>query len=411
MLAAVLLLSLAGLQGAPGQAPDRSTPEKACKGLVRWRETLIFESLDLIKAAVAAEGTGFEHLTGEARADAEQRFADMRERLRELTQPAIGVEVMHRTTNEDGTVTLDVKLAVGRSARLARMRFEKVGPSWLLHDALLRCPDCSGEDEHCDVCGGAGFVEDRSYQIDVKLALPAAEPKFSDDWSTARAAAQAYADLLSRRVYESNMPGAAFISRSLKQAPTWYAPELLEMCRKNARRSTRERPRRYLARQMMVKSFSEEGETAKAVLLPKRPQPWSREVHIELGKTGEQWRIVRSVERDQAVATADNPVRRTVKGVEFEVVRCRASRPGVYGFQLSARHGGTKAKTCYGRLKLYDARGEIVGAVPVFLKVGPDGSSKKFEAETFDERGRPRSWKKIELEMSVVGRPVAGPGR
>ena len=165
MISLALMLTLTvSVQGSGSNAPDRSTPEKAAEGFVRWQEERVYNSRDLVELVVAAQRIGSEHLTGDAKTELEKRHAKSRSRMTRVVRPDVRTRVTKRVENANGTVTLDVTVVVSRPStktdgskrtqkRLARLQFKKMGDVWLIRKAGRHCSGCAGK-LVCPVCLG-----------------------------------------------------------------------------------------------------------------------------------------------------------------------------------------------------------------------------------------------------------------
>jgi len=318
MLSAALVVTL--FLVPQGTAPDRSTPEKTITGFLEWKEGMPARNSKAFKHMLELEVLGAEHFAGKAREQMDAQRERNRNAVAALGTPTIETKVVKRSGDGDDSATLEVEVAIQRSAdpkraskRVLTFELKKHGDAWLIEKISRECWSCHGSGAcprcakakpskrkcfackgtgRCRVCKGKGFQVDESHLPKVRLALPSTKPEFSDDWSNAEAAAKSYADLQLRCRYEQSKVMKHVVDREVARLAYWLSPRLMKECHANVAKSVSEQETRYQQERLTVRKIELTGDKATAILDPDKGHRWPSVRHVEMKRSGDEWKVV-----------------------------------------------------------------------------------------------------------------------
>lgn len=325
----MIRMAVAWLALSCPQDPDRSTPEKTTENFLAFGQKLQQDDGDWKKIMVEIQTLGDFCRTDEYKARLAKRNEEAMKRLEDRKILSSKNEILKTTAEKDGGVTVEAvqklkrrernfetgKVEETETALPHRLILTPTGKVWQIREYYRSCGQCGGQGQ-CESCKGTGEAfEQKCYACDgrkvckecqgeklkredfaeaqFQLITAEAEPSFSTDLSSPKAAAQAYVDLLLRQGLEVSRRLRAWIESILTQFRHYFVPDLVKKVEEAVAKDIEAGKKRFREDRPKLESVEEKGETAYALVLTQVDfgEPTERKQRIVFRRVGGKWLV------------------------------------------------------------------------------------------------------------------------
>ncbi len=325
----MIRVALAWLAFCSPQDPDRSTPEKTCDAFFTLGQKFEEEGNVWIKIMGEIDALADFCRTEEYKAKSAKKNEEWQRMSESSKTLSAKQEILSKTEGKDGSVTVEVKQTFKRSrkspdnekpeesddVRTNRIVLQKVGANWLVHEIYRPCFACNGAGtcaycqgtgkagdqdcgscegkKQCKECKGEKLKKEDFADAKLQLVVADAEPKYSTDLSTSKAAAQTYVDLLTRQGVEMAKKLRAYMDGMVTKMKDFFTPEVMKSIDAAMARAVEEGKKRFKEDQAKLESVEEKGEVAYVTLVTKVDwgEQKERKQRMVFKKVGEKWLV------------------------------------------------------------------------------------------------------------------------
>lgn len=316
-------LILLCLSLVPAQDPDRSTPEKAFDSFIAFWQKVQEGSDVWEKLMTESEALGEFVRTDELKAKRKKQAEEAKKASEDWKTLSTNMVRTGTTENKDGTVTVEAKKTVKRrqkdfqSGKIEEIEestphryvMEKSGANWYVKQIFNACWSCKGEGlcgsckgtgkfgdnpcyaceggKTCKSCKGEKLTEEKIAEGAPDFTIPDSEPKYSEDLSSAKAAAQTLADLKLHQDVLATQILRKFIDEALAGLHLYFHPTISKQVDEMFAKGVEEGKRRFREERPTVASVEEKGDVAYVQLKTKKDDEFAP--RYVLKKVGAKW--------------------------------------------------------------------------------------------------------------------------
>lgn len=312
------------------QDPDRSTPEKAFENFIAFWSRIRDEGELWMKMMSEIDAMAEFSRTEAFKKKKADQNAEMSKSREEWKTPPSTYSIASKAEQKDGTVVLEItekarrkktnfethKVEEYEESLQHRYAFQKVGAHWLVREIWRACFGCSGkgvclscegtgksEEEECWACKGAKkcesckgekLVKEDLEDANIPLLIADAEPTFSTDLSSPKAAAQTLADLATRQALHQSKMLRKFVDDVITHFRVYLIPDLVKKIEDTVAKAVENGKQAYQNDRPRAGAIEEEGDTAYVVIISTFSMMGEKREQKErfvLKNTGNQWLV------------------------------------------------------------------------------------------------------------------------